>query len=207
MEADHPAHLKATAPVTDLTHGLILFLIVFGINLLPAFGPPTWTILVLYGLHGHLPILLIVPVAALAAAMGRLCLAYGFRFFGRYLPEKQKRNLAAAREALEGKQRNFILGLGLFALSPLPSGQLFAAAGLAGVRMIGFTAAFFAGRIVSYSIYSTTAKHIRGTSLGDAFASTLTSPWGIAVQIAMILILPLLVQIDWSRFIRKDVPG
>jgi len=190
-----------------MIHWLILFLIVFGINLLPAFGPPTWTILVLYGLHSHLPIVEIVPVAALAAATGRLSLAYGFRFIGRYLPAKQKRNLAAARHALEAKRRNLILGLGLFALSPLPSGQLFAAAGLAGVRLIAFTAAFFAGRIVSYTFYAATAKHIRGTNLGDAFIDTLSSPWAIALQIGMIVILPVLTQIDWSRFLPKDAPG
>jgi uncharacterized membrane protein YdjX (TVP38/TMEM64 family) len=190
-----------------MTHYLILFLIVFGLNLLPAFGPPTWTVLVLYGLHSHLPIALIVPIAALAAASGRLLLACGFRLLGSRLPDKQKNNLAAARQALEGKQRNLILGLGLFALSPLPSGQLFAAAGLAGVRLIGFTGAFFAGRIVSYSIYAATAKHIRGTDLGDAFADSLTSPWGIALQVGMILILPVFVHIDWSRFARANAPA
>ena len=30
---------------------LTLFAIVFGVNLLPAFGPPTWAILVLYTLN------------------------------------------------------------------------------------------------------------------------------------------------------------
>lgn len=30
---------------------LLLFVIVPGVNLMPAFGPPTWTILVLYSLN------------------------------------------------------------------------------------------------------------------------------------------------------------
>lgn len=33
--------------VTDL---LVLFLIVLGVNLLPVFGPPIWSVLVLYAL-------------------------------------------------------------------------------------------------------------------------------------------------------------
>lgn len=183
---------------------LILFLIVLGINLLPAFGPPTWSIIVFYGLNSDLPVALIVIVSALAAATGRLLLAYGFRVLGGRLPEKQKRNLDAAREALEARPRNMILGLGLFALSPLPSAQLFAAAGLAKVRLLHFTAAFFAGRLVSYSIYAATAKGLRGTSLGDSFAETLKSPWGIALQIGMIGAVILFAQIDWSRLLRKD---
>jgi len=33
-----------------------LFFLVFGLNLLPAFAPPTWSIVVLYGLNGQLPL-------------------------------------------------------------------------------------------------------------------------------------------------------
>jgi len=190
-----------------MTHLLILFLIVYGINLLPALAPPTWSILVLYGLNSDLPIMVIVPVSALAAAMGRLSLAHGCRLLGHRLPEKQRRNLAAARRMLEGRQRNVIVALGLFALSPLPSGQLFAAAGLAGIRLGGFTAAFFAGRLISYSIYTAAAKTIRDTNLGEAFASTLASPWGLALQIGMIILVAVLMQVDWSRFIPESDPG
>lgn len=187
-----------------MTSFLLLFLIVLGINLLPAFGPPTWSIIVFYGLNSDLPIASIVIVSALAAALGRLLLAHSFRFLGGRLPEKQKRNLGAAREALEARPRNMILGLGLFALSPLPSAQLFAAAGLAKVRLLHFTAAFFAGRLVSYSIYAATAKGLRGTSLGESFLETLKSPWGIALQLGMIGVVILLAQIDWSRFFHED---
>jgi hypothetical protein len=40
----------------------------------------------------------------------------------------------------------------LFAAAPLPSAQLFEAAGLARVRLRHLVAAFFVGRLVSYSI-------------------------------------------------------
>ena len=33
---------------------LILFAIVLGVNLMPAFGPPTWTLIVAYGLSSHI---------------------------------------------------------------------------------------------------------------------------------------------------------
>jgi uncharacterized membrane protein YdjX (TVP38/TMEM64 family) len=139
---------------------LILFAIVFGVNLMPAFGPPTWSIIVLYGINSNLPVVEIVLVAAAAAALGRFVLANAFRFLGQRVSQKTRDNLAAAREAFERNRRNAILGLGLFALSPVPSAQLFEAAGLAGVRLAGFTAAFFLGRIVSYSIYAYSAEQI-----------------------------------------------
>ena len=182
-----------------MTEYLTLFAIVLGVNLLPAFGPPTWSILVLFVLNSQLPALPLILVAAAAAALGRLLLAFAFRLLGGRLPVKYRRNLEAARAALEKNRRNAILALGLFALSPVPSAQLFEAAGLAGVRLLPFTAAFFLGRIVSYSIYVFTAASLRATSLGDAFRDAITSPLGIAIQVAMLLALVAFARIDWAK--------
>ena len=182
-----------------MTAYLLLFALVLGINMLPAFGPPTWTIIVLYGLNTEMPLPALVLTAAAGAASGRLLLAYGFRWLRNHIPKQWKKNAEAAGRALERKKRNLILGLGLFALSPLPSAQLFEAAGLSGVRLLPFTAAFFAGRIVSYSIYGAGAKGIQKTSLGDAFRDSLTSPTGIALQVAMLAGLVLLMKVDWEK--------
>jgi uncharacterized membrane protein YdjX (TVP38/TMEM64 family) len=184
-----------------MTDYLILFAIVLGVNLMPAFGPPTWTILVLCALNGQLATAPTILTAALAAAAGRLLLAYAFRLLGHRLPARYRRNLGAARAAIEKNRRNAILALGLFALSPVPSAQLFEAAGLAGVRLLPFTAAFFAGRTVSYSIYVLSAAGIRETSLGEAFRSALTSPLGIAVQLAMLAALVAFARIDWEKWL------
>jgi hypothetical protein len=46
-----------------------------------------------------------------------------------------------------------IASFALFAVAPLPSAQLFEAVGLARVRLGGLFAAFFVGRLASYSIY------------------------------------------------------
>ena len=178
---------------------LILFAIVLAVNLLPAFGPPTWSIIVIYGLNTQMPLAGLVLTAAVGAATGRFLLAHGFRLLCDHIPVKWKRNAEAAGRLLQEKRRNVILGLGLFALSPVPSAQLFEAAGLAGVRLIPFTAAFFAGRLVSYTIYGAGAKGMQKTSLGDAFRDNLTSPIGIALQIAMLGLLVLLMKVDWEK--------
>ena len=47
------------------------------------------------------------------------------------------------RQAVERNRAGSIAGLALFALSPLPSAQLFIAAGVTGVRLLPLTAAFF----------------------------------------------------------------
>ena len=179
---------------------LIFVLIVLGANLMPAFGPPTWSLIVLTMLSTNASAPVLIVLGALAAATGRLLLALATRLLGdRFLSARSRANLTAAREALEAKRRNGILALGLFALSPLPSAQLFEAAGLARVRLLPFTLAFFAGRLVSYAIYAAAAVGLRATSLGDTFKRELTSPGGIALQAAMILAIILLMRIDWAK--------
>jgi len=184
-----------------MTELLTLFAIVLGVNLLPAFGPPTWAILVLYVLNTDIHPGLLIPVAATAAASGRLLLALAFRLLGNRLPKKYRDNLDAARAALEKNRRNAILALGLFALSPVPSAQLFEAAGLAGVRLLPFTIAFFLGRTISYSLYVFTAAGLKATSLGDTFREAITSPWGIALQVAMLIGLFLLARLPWAKWL------
>ena len=182
-----------------MTPYLILFAIVLGVNLLPAFGPPTWSVVVLYGLNSDLPLVPLVLVAALAAALGRFLLAVGCRHLSGWIKGKTRRNLDAARDAIQSHRRGGLLALGLFALSPLPSAQLFEAAGLARVPLLGFTAAFFLGRTISYTIYGATAKGIGESSLGDSFRHAMTSPLGLGLQIAMIALLVGFTQIDWAK--------
>ena len=193
----------------SMTMYLLFFLLVLGINLMPAFGPPTWTIIALYALHSGLPLVALVLTGAAAAALGRLLLALGFRLIGRRLSYKRQRNLAAARVMLERRRSRVGMGLALFALSPVPSAQLFEAAGLMRVRLLGFTIAFFLGRLVSYALYASGARSLRQSSIGQAFEDALTSPMGLLVQAIAIALLILLARVDWvSRLgIRDAAPG
>lgn len=178
---------------------LLVFAVVFAVNLMPAFGPPTAALIIFFGFNTDLPLPALVVVAAIAAASGRFILANGFRHWSGRLSDRLRKNLAAAKAVFERKRRNAILALSLFALSPLPSAQLFGAAGLMGVRLLPFTLAFFAGRLVSYSFYGTSARLAERYSLRDTFMEALTSPWGVALQVALLMMLAILPQIDWGR--------
>lgn len=180
---------------------LILFLIVLGVNLMPAFGPPTWTILVLFSLNTDMSRAPVVITGAIAAALGRYLLARASRLVGNRLSAKSRRNLKAAREAIERSKRSILLALGLFAISPLPSAQLFEVAGLSGVRLLPFTAAFFAGRLVSYAFYTFSAAEIRESSLGEAFTVQFTSPFGLAIQLILIAMVVAMTRINWTKWL------
>lgn len=172
--------------------------IVFGANLLPAFGPPTWSLLVFFRLQSQIPAVPLVLIGALAAACGRLVLAFASRRLRDHLSEERLKHLASARDAVSGGRKRALAGLGLFALSPVPSSQLFVAAGLLAVPIVPLTAMFFAGRLVSYSIYVTVASAVKD-SLGSIITGAFTSPLGIALQIVMLAGLIALMRVDWAR--------
>lgn len=165
--------------------------VVFAVNLLPAFGPPTWAVLVFFSLDFDLPAIPLVLGGALAAATGRFVLANASRGLRPRLSAARVEHLDRAQAALSANRLRTAAGLGLFAISPVPSGQLFVGAGLMTVPLLPLTAAFFAGRLVSYSIYVGAAS-IAEKSLGSLLLDALTSPLGMALQVAMLIGLALL---------------
>jgi uncharacterized membrane protein YdjX (TVP38/TMEM64 family) len=182
---------------------VLTFGCVFAVNLLPAFGPPTWAVLVFFKLRYDLPVVPMVIGGALCAASGRLLLAQASRHLRRRLSAERREHLSAAADALTGDRRRSVGALGLFALSPVPSAQLFVAAGLLDLRLLRLTGAFFAGRLVSYAIYVSGAAFAR-ESLGDVLGDAFASPIGIALQLAMLLGIVVLLRIDWaSRLARR----
>lgn len=176
---------------------LALLGVVFGVNLLPAFGPPTWAVLVFFRLTEHLAVVPLVLLGAIAAAAGRLLLALAFSRLKGRISAKQTANLTAAGRVLSRDRKRSVAGLGLFALSPVPSAQLFEAAGLIGVALVPLTAAFFVGRLVSYSLYVGGASAAAGTSAGHLVTSSFTSPWGIALQVVLLGAVFALTRVDW----------
>ena len=176
---------------------VLAFLAVFAVNLMPAFGPPTWAVLVWFTLEFDLPAVPLVLGGALAAAGGRLLLASGTRRFRTRLSARRLENLEAAQERFTDSRGKAVAGLGLFALSPVPSAQLFEAAGLLKVRLLPLTAAFFSGRLVSYSLYVGGAT-LADESLGGLLSRSLGSPVGVALNLVMLAALVALVRVDWS---------
>lgn len=183
---------------------LVMVAVVFGVNLLPAFGPPTWSVLAVYGLRGHMAPVALVGLGACAAASGRLTLALACRRLSNRLSPAMAANLSAAREFLTGNRRRSLIGLLLFALSPIPSAQLFEAAGLMGVALAPIVAVFFAGRLVSYSVYVGGASALRRTELGRLLAGSLTGVWGIALQVLLLASVVALARINWVGVLARS---
>ena len=179
---------------------LVLIALVFGINLLPAFGPPTWAVLVFARLNWHLNPVALVLLGAMAAVAGRYLLARGARRFKGVLTPKMRANLEDARTLLERKRVGALGLFAVFVISPLPSAQLFLAAGFLDLPLGILTAAFFVGRLVSYSIYVSVAT-VGDQHLGNVVGRLFGSPWSIALQVLLLAAVTALPFIPWRRFL------
>ena len=135
-------------------------------------------------------------------------IAWGTRRLGGHLPQQQQANLKAAGELVLARRKRSLVGLAVFAISPLPSAQLFEAAGLLNVALVPLTVAYFAGRVVSYSLYLGGAKAFNHTNAGQFLLSSLTSPWGALFEVAMLAGLVALARVDWaSRIHHGETKG
>ncbi len=130
---------------------LAAVVVVFAVSLMPAFGPPTALVVVLLGLNWELDPVALVVGGAFASGAGRMVLAAATGRVGDRLGEPRRENLRAARDYVTGNRGRALAGLGVFLVSPLPSAQMFEAAGLMGVRLLPVTAAHIAAKTSSLS--------------------------------------------------------
>jgi membrane protein YqaA with SNARE-associated domain len=182
---------------------LALFAIVFGINLLPAFGPPTWAVLVFTRLHWHLNPIALVLLGAVAAMSGRYLLARAARHFKGRMPDRLKNNLEDAQTLIERRKVGAVALFVVFVVSPLPSAQLFLAAGLLDLPLGLLTLAFFFGRLISYSIYVSLAT-LADKQFGNVIGHIFGSPWSIALQVVLFAAVCVLPFVNWRRFLDRS---
>jgi len=182
----------------DVTSYLLLILVVYGVALLPIFGPPVWIVLVVAKFRWDLDPVLLVALGAVSATAGRLTLARLSRHATRWVPRRARENLEAAHEFLNSHEKGILALLAVFIVSPLPSGQLWVAAGLLRMRLLPLGVAFLIGRTISYTGYVTAAT-VAEYELGDIFAKVWGKPWMIAIQVVFALLIVALPLMPWKR--------
>jgi membrane protein DedA with SNARE-associated domain len=107
------------------------------------------------------------------------------------------------------RPRSAITVFCVFVMSPLPSAQLFLAAGLLDLNLVLFTLAFFTGRLVSYSVHVSAAV-LADRQLGSVLGQMFGSPWSIALQVVLLVAVCLLPLVNWRAVMQrrsKSRPG
>ena len=187
--------------IGQVPHAGLLFILVFILNVVPAFAPPTWITLSFLGMSmPHVPVGALALIGATAATLGRVTLAKLSRAIvrGRLLDEPTRKNIGAIKDVLE-KRRVFAFGTFLaYAFSPLPSNYLFIAYGLTTVRLTLVAFPFFVGRLASYSFWVTTASAVGDRLDLDSIESvSYVGIYFIASQLLVIPIIYIFTRIDW----------
>lgn len=187
--------------ITTLLHLLAVIGIVFAVNLMPAFGPPTWALLVFARLQWpDIPPAALIAAGALAATSGRVVLALGTRRLGGRLSPERRANLEALGQTLAKSKTGLVASLAVFVFSPLPSAQMFMAAGLADVPLLPLAGAFLIGRSISFTIYVTAATAAQET-VHRLFRQGITSPATIAIQLGGLAAVVVMIKVDWIKVI------
>lgn len=186
---------------------LLLFLLIFLLNVIPAFAPPTWMVFSFLGFRfpNHMTVALAF-VGALAATLGRFTLAKGSNLIVRrhFLGEEARQNVDAIREQLS-RRKKLTFGIFLFyAFTPLPSNYLFIAYGLTAMELKLITIPFFLGRWVSYSFWTLTASSIaRRITLEEADALSYLSVYFVTTQVFLLALVYVFTRVDWRHLVTE----
>ena len=179
---------------------LALIVAILIANAVPAFAPPTWSILVFFLINYDLNPIALVALGVISATAGRAFLAWYFRKFSHLVPVRFSKNMEYIGKYLQKDSGKKYSILAIFLISPISSAQLFEAAGLMKtIALKPLLAAFAAGRTISYSTYVSGAALVAASNFGEVIISQLKSPWASATQIAMIIGVVLLGNVDWQK--------
>jgi hypothetical protein len=183
----------------------LLFFLIFGLNLIPAFAPPTWMVFSYIGFRfATVNIAVLAVIGAMAATLGRLMLAKMARAIvrQRFLSQSSRNNIDSIREYLEPR-RKLTFGVFLFyAFTPFPSNYLFIAYGLTTMKLRNIAAPFFIGRSISYSFWGLTASGVaRKVTLESTGALSYFSIYFVATQILLLSLLYMFARVDWRALL------
>jgi hypothetical protein len=200
-----------------IVHILQIFLIVYVLNVIPAFAPPTWMVFSYVGFrYPGANLILLAIVGAVAATLGRTTLARLSTVIirKRFLGEGARQNIDVIRERL-GNRPKLTFSIFLFyAFTPFPSNYLFIAYGLTAMKLPRIAVPFFLGRSVSYVLWGATSSMVRrrlSIESGDALGYM--SVYFVATQILLIALVYVFTRIDWRalfderklRWMRKGI--
>ena len=184
----------------------LAWLTAFVINLVPAFMPPTWSVLAVFKVTTDAPLLPLTVGGAAASAAGRTLLALSSRKLRGFLPKKDQENA----EALGGFiRRHGAWGTAIVffgCLGPLPSNALFIAAGLGRVRLLPVVVAFWISRSIADTFWVWSADAI-AEGAGSVFRDQVTSWQGIAVQVLGLLLVVGVFRLPWAKWLGLPADG
>lgn len=183
---------------------LTLTVLIFAINVIPVFMPPTWIILAFFYARYHLSIIPTVIVGAGAATIGRIVLAQLARMYGRSIvPKKFLTNYEALGVLIERHQTISIPLMFAYAFFPISSNVVYIVAGLSNISIRVIALSFFIGRLISYSFWIT-AAHLASKSLDMLLIRHFSKSRTLVAEVIGVGIILLIGSLNWRKILKID---
>jgi membrane protein DedA with SNARE-associated domain len=180
----------------------VVFLAALGVDLIPVFSPPAWTIMVVlmakFDLNPWGVLLAGVPGSALGRYLFSL---YVPKLSDRILKRHKKEDLEFVGKKLGQKLWRSWTFVFLYTLTPLSTTALFTAAAMAKVKPSHTVPPFFAGKFLSDALMILLGHY--ATSGSDGILESLFSPKGIIMAVFGLVIIFGMLFIDWRIWLQK----
>ncbi len=182
----------------DTTY-ITLAAVVFLMNIIPAFMPPTWIVLAFFYIQFNLGLVPAVIIGAASATLGRVSLALLSRYYLEpYLPKTFKENFLALGDYFK-KHSNLTAPVVIaYAFLPIPSNQVFIIAGLSSLNLKLIALSFLFGRLISYTFW-VSLSNAAVSRLDNVFSEYLFQGKGIAVEALSFSIVIIVGLIPWKK--------
>lgn len=191
--------------MNDVAELVILFVVVFALNVVPAFAPPTWMALSWAGFSHLLDVPLIAAlIAAVAATSGRLVLARLSRVIirNRFMSDAMRSNIDVTKEQIEQHRKLTFAAFLLYAFSPFPSNYLFIAYGLTPLPLRLVAIPFFIGRTASYSFFIFVGAEVsKRLALEGTDAQSYFGAYFLITQLVLLGVVFVFARIDWRHVV------
>lgn len=189
----------------DAVRLLGAYAIAFSINLAPAFMPSTWMVLAFFRIQYGLPILPLTLGGALFSGLGRVVLARASTLVKRRLLRRDA-ELEEIREYLDARRNYVGLATLFYCLMPLPTNNLFIAAGMIEVSMLRVMGGFWAGRVIADTFYVWTTDQAF-SSFESVFQEFYRDWTVVLVQSLSLLGALVLLLLPWPRWVLRLMSG
>ena len=184
---------------------ILLFILIFIINVVPAFMPPTWIILSFFYVNNDLLFLPTIILGVIAATSGRIVLALISKYWlKKVLPISFYSNYEYLGEYLKEHTKLTLPIVFGYAFSPISSNSLFIMAGLSNLNLKLIASSFFIGRLISYSFWIT-ASHQLSNRLDTIFTGTFSNLNTFISALISMGIVVIIGRINWKNLLKSKI--
>ena len=180
----------------------VVFLAALGVDLIPVFAPPAWTVMVVLLAKFDLDPWIVLFAGVTGSALGRYIFSlYIPKVSGKLIKRRKDQELEFVGKKLAQSRWKTWSFVFLYTLTPLSTSALFTAAGMAKIHPMQTVPPFFAGKLLSDGLMIAMGKHLSANA-GD-FWHSLISPQGIVTMVLGLVVIGGLLFIDWRTLLQK----